>query len=151
MSNNLEQFLQEYPVVLEFPVQWGDMDALQHVNNTVYFRYFENVRIAYMGRTSVFNDIQRLYPVLAETDCRYRKPVNFPDTLTVGCRTSELQDSGFVQTYAVFSQTQDTVTTTGSARIVLIDAATGRRAELTEKLRQEIDAVEQRATLSVNP
>lgn len=144
MSETLDAFLKEFPVVVDLPLQWGDMDALQHVNNVVYFRYFENVRIAYMSRTSIFDDLQRLYPVLAETGCRYRKPLSFPDTLKIGCRISELQENGFVQTYGVYSKAQDAVTTSGSARIVLVDGGTGRPAEINEKLRQEIEAVEQR-------
>ena len=42
-----DNLLEDYPVVLEIPVAWGDMDALNHVNNTVYLRYFESSRIAY--------------------------------------------------------------------------------------------------------
>ena len=37
--------LENYPVVIEIPVAWGDMDAFQHVNNVAYFRYFESARI----------------------------------------------------------------------------------------------------------
>jgi acyl-CoA thioester hydrolase len=39
-----------YPVVIEIPIAWGEMDAFQHVNNIFYFRYFESARIAYFGR-----------------------------------------------------------------------------------------------------
>ena len=43
----------DYPVVIETPVAWGEMDAYGHVNNIVYFRYFESARIAYFPtRTS---------------------------------------------------------------------------------------------------
>lgn len=41
----MEKFLAQHPIVTEIPVAWGEMDALQHVNNVVYFRYFETARI----------------------------------------------------------------------------------------------------------
>ncbi|MCZ6911333.1 MAG: acyl-CoA thioesterase, partial [Proteobacteria bacterium] len=40
--------LDDYPVVIELPVVWGEMDAFDHVNNIIYFRYFESARIAYV-------------------------------------------------------------------------------------------------------
>ena len=42
-----------YPVIIEIPVAWGEMDAFQHVNNIVYFRYFESARITYFERTGL--------------------------------------------------------------------------------------------------
>ncbi len=44
------ELLSEFPVVLEIPVAWGDMDAMLHVNNTVYLRWFECARMEYFSR-----------------------------------------------------------------------------------------------------
>ncbi|MGL4640770.1 MAG: acyl-CoA thioesterase, partial [Shewanella sp.] len=49
-KNASEQFLAQHPIVTEIPVAWGEMDALQHVNNVVYFRYFETARIDFFNR-----------------------------------------------------------------------------------------------------
>ena len=46
----MEKLTERYPVVIEIPVAWGEMDAFQHLNNIVYFRYFESARIAYFER-----------------------------------------------------------------------------------------------------
>jgi len=43
----MENLLRDYPVIIEIPLAWGEMDAFQHLNNVVYFRYFESARIAY--------------------------------------------------------------------------------------------------------
>ena len=45
--------MDSYPVQLEIPVAWGDMDAFGHVNNTVYLRWFESARIAFFERISI--------------------------------------------------------------------------------------------------
>ena len=50
----MQDLEKEYPVVIEQPLIWGDMDAYQHVNNTVYFRYFEDVRIL-RGREEILH------------------------------------------------------------------------------------------------
>ncbi len=46
----MQEILKHYSVIIETPVAWGEMDAFQHVNNIVYFRYFESVRIAYFEK-----------------------------------------------------------------------------------------------------
>ena len=144
MTDMAAQFRSTYPVITDLVVQWGEMDALQHVNNVNYFRYFETVRIQYMMQTSLLQGQQGVGPVLAETECRYKRPVTFPDTLTLGCRVSAVQAHGFVQEYAIFSQAQQAITTLGSARIVVVDLSTGAKAALPESVVAQIEAIEAR-------
>lgn len=49
----MSRMIAQYPVVVEVPVAWGEMDAYGHVNNIVYFRYFETARIAYSKSWSI--------------------------------------------------------------------------------------------------
>ena len=44
----MNKVMQGYPVVFQSPVAWGEMDALGHVNNIIYFRYFESARMEYL-------------------------------------------------------------------------------------------------------
>ena len=53
MTYPMKQLKKDYPVILSQDIIWGDMDAFGHINNTVYFRYFENVRIEYFNRIGV--------------------------------------------------------------------------------------------------
>lgn len=46
----MKELLDDYPVIVDFPIAWGDMDAFQHVNNIMYFKYFESARISYFER-----------------------------------------------------------------------------------------------------
>ena len=84
--------LETYPVVIEIPVRWGDMDAFNHVNNVMYFQYFESARIAYFDRIQVMGHFKDtgIGPILAATQCRFRFPVTYPDTLDVGARVAEI-------------------------------------------------------------
>lgn len=133
-----------FPVRLDIPVAWGDMDALRHVNNVVYFRYFETVRIEYLRRIGMLNILanESIMLVLAETSARYRRPVTFPDTLTVEARVNLVAEHGFSMLYQITSQQQAVVTTQGAARIVMLDSISGEKVRLNEALKQQIVQLE---------
>src|SRR4051794_35445782 len=77
-----------FPVVVELDVAWGEMDSFAHVNNVVYFRYFENARVDYLPRIGWFATMTEhgLGPIASATNARFRKPVAYPDRLLVGTR-----------------------------------------------------------------
>src|SRR2546421_12551236 len=79
-----------YPVVVEQAVVWGEMDSYRHVNNVVYFRYFENARLEYFRRLDwfAFEQESGIGPILAATQARFRKPLAYPDTIWAGARAT---------------------------------------------------------------
>src|SRR6516164_7851744 len=81
-----------FPVIVELPVVWGEMDSYRHVNNVVYFRYFESARLEYFRRLGWFDYEKEtgIGPILAATQARYRKPLTYPDIISVGARISAL-------------------------------------------------------------
>ena len=143
MSLILEQFIQDYPCILELPVQWGEMDAFHHVNNVSYFRYFESARIALFHKTSLMESkrTQGLGPILAEQSCRYRLALNFPDNIRIGSRITTIGDCTFLQEYAIYSAAQDAITTTGTSRTTLLDYQTGQKVAITGALLAELEAL----------
>src|SRR5258708_195882 len=94
-----------FPVVLSVPVQWGDQDAFQHVNNTVYLRWCESARIAYIERTGLTElmERERIGPILAAITCNYRRPLTYPDTVRVGARVTRLGRSSLTMEHRVTS------------------------------------------------
>ena len=94
----MRELLETYPVVIETPVAWGEMDSLRHVNNTVYFRYFESARMAYFDRLGLWDymDETGVGPILASTGCRFRVPLTYPDTVSIGARVAEVEGDRFV-------------------------------------------------------
>ncbi len=76
-----EKLLEDFSVIVEFPVAWGEMDALSHVNNVAYFRYFENARIAYFDRIKIWELMEKtgMGPILASTQCWFRFPLTYPE------------------------------------------------------------------------
>ena len=78
--------LSDLPMRVTIPVAWGDLDALQHVNSTVYFRWFETARVALFRRVGWLGEgrADGVGPILARASCVFRLPVGFSDTVEVG-------------------------------------------------------------------
>ena len=84
----IEELLEPYPITMQIPVYWGDHDAMQHVNNTVYIRWMEHVRLLFFDALGVSESMKQtgVGTILASIQCRYRAPVTFPDTIRAGAR-----------------------------------------------------------------
>ena len=139
--------LEDFPVVIEVPVAWGEMDALQHVNNVVYFRYFESVRMACFERLGFFDFMERMGvgPILASTSCRFKFPLTYPDTVSVGTRISGLEESQFVMEYRIASRRHARIAAEGEGLIVCYDYREKRRAPIPDDLRERILALDAQA------
>jgi acyl-CoA thioester hydrolase len=133
--------LSDYPVVVEIRVRWGEMDALGHVNNIVYLQYFETARIAYLERLGLEPpgaSWREQGLIIASVTCRYKPPVPYPDTLSVGARVRALGEDRLTMEHAAFSGKAGKVATVGDAEIVSYDYVAGRRAALPAEWRQAI-------------
>jgi acyl-CoA thioester hydrolase len=70
--------------VERIPVRWGDMDAMGHVNNTVYFRYMEQARINWFETLVPRSDAWKsIGIVIANASCNFRRAINYPGTVEV--------------------------------------------------------------------
>jgi len=137
--------IQDFPVRLSTPVRWGDMDAFAHVNNTVYFQYFESARIAYFERMALLTSggtPDGPGPILASTQCRFRAPLTYPDTVIVGARVPEVDEDRFRMEYAVWSETLQTMAAKGEGVVVSFDYAAGQKIALPERWRAAIAEIE---------
>lgn len=63
---------------MRLPIRWGDMDAMGHVNNTVYFRYMETVRIEWMRSVGCNPDPLGQGPVIVNAFCNFYKQLEYP-------------------------------------------------------------------------
>jgi acyl-CoA thioester hydrolase len=130
-----------FPVELALPVQWGEMDAMGHVNNAVYFRWFESARIVYFERLGWLAIQQESGngPILHSTNARFRAPLTFPDTVTVGARVSDLQADRFTMEYEVRSgRLGGAVAASGTGLIVAYDYRSLAKAPLPREIASRI-------------
>jgi acyl-CoA thioester hydrolase len=137
-----------FPVVIKLPVVWGEMDSYRHVNNVVYFRYFENVRLEYFRRLDWFEFEQQtgIGPILAATRARYRKALTYPDTIAVGARVPSVAEDRFTMEYLIVSQALGAITTDGQGTIVSYDYQHQQKVPMPDEIRRRIQALEATAT-----
>lgn len=130
----------DYKVEIEIPVRWGDMDALGHVNNTVYFVYFESARIAYFDRVGAFSryDGEGLGPILANAHCDFLLPVEYPATLICGARVSRVGRTSFTMDYLLRDKESGAVVARGSCVNVMYDYRAQRPTEVPDFIREAI-------------
>ena len=139
-QDRIAELLAEFPVRVEIPVAWGDMDAMGHVNNTVYFRYFETARIRCFGELGL-GSIEKsggVGPILHSASCRFRIPLTHPDTVTVGARIGEIGEDRFELNYRAVSHEHGAVAADGESLIVTFSYATGTKAAVSEELRMRL-------------
>ena len=136
--------LARFPVVVELDVAWGDMDAYAHVNNVVYFRYFENARIVYLDRVGWMASKEQAGrgPIIASTSARYRKPVGYPDRLSVGARVADIQADRVTFEYRVVSAKWNAVACDGEAVVVSYDYRAAAKCPIPDAVRAAIEALE---------
>ncbi|ENX16853.1 hypothetical protein F895_01311 [Acinetobacter sp. CIP 64.2] len=133
--------LSVYPVIHKQTVAWGDMDAFGHVNNVQYYRYMESARISYLMALNIF-DLEIL-TVVASSQCKYLKPVFYPDVLHIGARIEELRNSAFRMHYVLWSETQNQIVATGEAVMVCVDKVTATKLNIPDLIRRRIIELEQ--------
>jgi acyl-CoA thioester hydrolase len=137
--------LADYSFVMPHTVAWGDMDAMRHVNNTVYFRYFEHVRIAYIDSLGwdKIEDETGIGPILKSTAADFRRAVTYPDKLWLAARILlPLGDDRFTMEYAIASEGHNAITTIGTSVIVSFDYRNQKKAAIPALIRERIEAKE---------
>ena len=134
-----------WPISTEIKVNWGDMDALGHVNHSVYAKWMETVRMMYFSEIGMMNlyDDSKIGPILARIEIDYELPIVFPDVVTVSTSVSRIGNSSFDMRYKIESQSNNGKSAaTGSVVCVVLDYSSGIPHKIPLKLRKSIARLE---------
>ncbi len=115
-------------------VRWGDMDALGHVNNAVYFSYMEQARIDWLATMQDKLDLKGQGPILATARCQYHKPLHYPADLRIRLSNEPPGNRSFLLRYAMFLEDESLVAE-GETVIVWMDFSQGKAVPLPQPLR----------------
>ena len=140
----MNELLKDFTFVVDINIEWGDMDALQHVNNIEYFKYFQAARIAYfekIGSDGVWGE-KRISSILASTQCKFIYPLAYPDSISVGVRVDSMADQYFTMKYAVVSHKHQRLAAIGDAKVVMFDYANNKKASIPNEIRKTIIGLE---------
>jgi len=119
-------------------MRWADMDALGHMNNTVYLRCLEQARISWFDQLGVDYAAGTEGPVLGSVRCRFRIPAVYPADLVISLYADRPRNSSFVLRSAISDKSEPRrIYATGEAVMVWIDLADGKSRPLPQWLREQ--------------
>ncbi len=125
---------------MRIPVRWGDMDALGHVNNTVYFRFAEQARIEWLESLGIADIVAvEEGPVIVNASCTFFRPITYPATVEVRTLIGKPGRSSLPTYYemrCIGNGDDDTLYAEGAAKIVWWNPHTGKSRPLPDFIRE---------------
>ena len=114
---------------LEIPTRWGDNDAYAHVNNVVYYSFFDTVVSRFLLASGTIDlRTSAVIGVVVETGCRYLAPISFPDLVTAGLRVSRIGNTSIRYEIGIFRNDEDRACAEGHFVHVYVERARQDRA-----------------------
>ena len=118
-------------------IRWGDMDAMGHVNNTVYFRYMEQARISWFDALVPQDEAWRSTGiVVASTSCNFKRPLNYPGIVEVRVLVGAPGGSSVPTFYELV--VRDQLYADGAATVVFIDMEKQKPIRIPPKIREAL-------------
>ncbi len=121
------------------PTRWMDNDVYGHVNNVVYYSYFDTVVNQYLIQHDALDiESSRVVGLVVETGCQYFAPITFPDLVTAGLRVAKVGNSSVRYEIGIFRNAEEAASAQGYFIHVYVDRATRRPATLPAALRAAV-------------
>jgi acyl-CoA thioester hydrolase len=136
MSQASTESRARYPHCLTIPTRWLDNDVYGHVNNTLYYSFFDTVINRYLVLEGGL-DIARgsTIGLCVESRCRYRSPISFPDDVDAGLRVAKLGTSSVIYEVGIFSRGDDMTSAEGTFVHVFVDRESRKSTPIPERIR----------------
>ncbi|WP_426957792.1 acyl-CoA thioesterase [Muricoccus radiodurans] len=115
----------DYPHLLEIPTRWSDNDVYAHVNNVVYYSFFDTVVARWLlGSGALHLQDSPVIGLVVETGCRFMGPIAFPDLVTAGLRVARLGNTSVRYEIGIFRNAEEAASAEGHFIHVYVDRAT---------------------------
>lgn len=124
------------------PTRWMDNDVYGHVNNVVYYSYFDTVVNQYLIEQGAL-DIERseVVGLVVETNCQYFAPISFPDRVDTGLRVARLGNASVRYEIGIFRNDEDFASAQGTFTHVYVERRSRRPAQLPPRLRAVLETL----------
>ena len=127
---------------LAIPTRWHDNDAYGHVNNVVYYAYFDTVVNEHLINAAGLDIAEDpVVGLVVETTCRYHRPLSFPDVVDAGLRVERLGTSSVTYAIGLFRAGDDEAAASGRFVHVWVDRATQRPVPGPARIRAALEAL----------
>ena len=125
------------------PLRWGDMDAMGHVNNTVYFRFMEQARIGWFDRLVPEGEAWRTTGiVIANASCNYKRAMTYPGTVEVRLFVDPPGGASVLTSYELRVDDDPVPYADGVATVVFVDMATQKSRRIPDAIRARLERAE---------
>ena len=121
---------------VDMAVRWGDMDAYNHVNNTVYFRYMEQCRMEWFVKLGFKTVDEDIVPILVEANCRFIRAVTHPSTVRVTIRITDIGPKIVETTHDIF--VGDVLYATGICKLLWMSRSANKGVALPDAVRARL-------------
>lgn len=142
MSRKAAAAREEFKVWRTFTTRWADNDAYGHVNNTIYYEWFDSAVNAWLVEQGLL-DIERGDPIalVVGTHCTYSAPLAFPQDVDVGLAVAHLGRSSIRYRIGVFGAGADNAAAEGEFVHVMVDRASRRPVEIPDNWRAALESI----------
>ncbi|MCC7353212.1 MAG: acyl-CoA thioesterase, partial [Anaerolineae bacterium] len=135
MTTNALPSPDTFPMKVPITIRFRDLDAMGHVNNSVYITYLEEARVAYYRLLTGHElDPATFDFVIAEITCTYRSPAHLGEILEVAIRVSEVRSRSFVFEYVITERESKRLVATGRSVQVAYDYTAGQVKTLSDEM-----------------
>jgi len=134
----------DFPVLRAITTRWHDNDHYGHVNNVVYYAFFDTAVNGYLIEASG-TDIRSLpaIGIVAETSCRFMRELSFPDTVYAGLAIEKLGNSSVIYRIGLFRNEEAEPAAIGRFVHVYVDAKTRRPVPVPAQIRAALRALQE--------
>jgi acyl-CoA thioester hydrolase len=132
----------DYRAFVPITTRWMDNDVYGHVNNVVYYSFFDTAVNQYLIEQGVL-DIHggAVIGFVVETSCQYQKPIAFPDRVSAGIRAAKIGNSSVRYEVGIFKNDEEDSVAHGYFVHVYVDRTTQRPTPLPAPLRAVLEAI----------
>ena len=131
-----------YRVFRDIGTRWMDNDVYGHINNVVYYSWFDTAVNAHLIEQGALDIHQgAVIGLVVETQCHYFAPLAFPQTVQAGLRVAQLGRSSVRYEVGLFAEGAETTAACGHFVHVYVDRATQRPVHLPESLKNTLETL----------
>jgi len=143
----MKELLKEFKVITPITVQWGNMDAMHHVNNVAYVTWGEVARIDYFtaladGVFSTSPTQLKYAPILGFQSVKYIVPLVYPDKIYIGTKTDEIKKDRIILKSYFFSEKLKKLVAIKTHEVIIFDYKTNKKILVPDELITKINSLE---------
>ncbi|MFT4518329.1 MAG: acyl-CoA thioester hydrolase [Halioglobus sp.] len=133
----------DYKVFYPVSTRWSDNDVYGHVNNVVYYSYFDTVANRYLIEVGGMDIADgRIVGYVVNSGCEYHAPITYPETIEAGVRVDKLGNSSVQYGIAIFKEGEEQAAAHGHFVHVFVERAENRSVPIPDNLRSALEKIQ---------